>query len=585
MALDHKTRITNPVGMALIWNYIDRIDANLATDPNSVESRVIINSASLKSISTSKSKSSPAGSFEIRLAPTFNWVTRITVGSWIVLLMSPEQDIGMTSNVFPNFVDEKTFKMLGRINSVRLVTTVDPETGARITEYIVEGNDWGSVFNTKLYMDPVARNNNFEEGSAVGHAARILLDNMITDWVTSGDPLPSSSEVTTSIIELWGDPLTLVKGAFSKIAPEILLSSQSQFKLPSKVAIFMKLKSGDGIPINNFASLIKPIIDGKLTGDDTYGGDPKEAFGFPNPSSFFGTHTFWQLLIDNCNTTINELIAETRFTNGSPKLALYKRVKPFITDKSFINPPYIAAGEDLDDVISEFKHVKKIEVPYEEVISINVGTNWRDKVNFIEILPQPLLNQTNLSNQVKQKAQAKDLKAFERDGFKPLIEKVNYMPYTKGAPQPIEATKWKHVLQQWYFNTHNLLNGAATFIGRQEYIQVGDNIKINAKVFGAAPFNAGQSKFDKQGTETYLLAQIENVSNNFTVDGNGARSFLTTVQFTRGLITDTNGKSVGPSGALDKDAETLINTGEKDIHDTFGTSTESDPDIQKLKGT
>jgi len=583
MALDHKTRITNPVAMALIWNYIDRIDADGGVDANGVESRVIINTASLKSISTSKSKSSPAGTFEIRLAPTFNWVTRITVGSWLALLMSPEQDIPQTTNVFPGFVDEKTFKMLGRINSVRLVTTVNQETGARQTEYIVEGEDWGSVFNTKLYMDPVARNNNFETGSAVGHAARILLDNMITDWVQDGDPLPSSSEVVTSLIDLWGDPLSLISGAFSKLTPSILLTSQSQFKLPIEVAIYMGLASGSGIPAVNMASLIKPLIDGRLTGDDSYSGDAKEAFGFPDPRSFFGTHTFWQLLIDNCNTTLNELVTDVRFENGKAKLALYKRIKPFVTDPSFA-----LTNSDLKDIISEFKYVKKIEVPYEEVLNINAGTNWRDKINFVEVLPQPLLNQTNLGNQTKQDSQEKDLVAFERDGFMPLIEKVNYMPYTGGKPMPLEATKWKSLLRQWYFNTHNLLNGAVTFIGRQEYIQVGDNIKINSKVFGAAPFNEFQSKFDTAGIDTYLLGHIENVSHQFTVDDFGARSFYTTVQFSRGIIADTNGQPVGgaiTTGAVDHDAEALINAAEKDIHDTFGTSTESDPDVQKLKGT
>ena len=584
MALDHKTRITNPVAMALIWNYIDRIDADGGVDANGVESRVIINTASLKSISTSKSKSSPAGTFEVRLAPTFNWVTRITVGSWIVLLMSPEQDIPQTTNVFPGFADEKTFKMLGRINSVRLVTTVNQETGARQTEYIVEGEDWGSVFNTKLYIDPVARNNNFESGSAVGHAARLLLDNMITDWVQNGDPLPSSSEVVTSLIDLWGDPLSLVSSAFSKLTPSILLTSQSQYKLPVPVALFMGLKAESGIPAINLATAIKPIIDGRLTGNDSYSGDPKEAFGFPDPRSFFGTHTFWQLLVDNCNTTLNELIADIRFENGKPKLALYKRIKPFVTD-----PGFALTNTNLKNVISEFKYVKKIEVPYEEVLNINAGTNWRDKINFIEILPQPLLNQTNLGNATKQESQAKDLVAFERDGFMPLIEKVNYMPYTGGKPQPLEATKWKDLLRQWYFNTHNLLNGAVTFIGRQEYIQVGDNIKINAKVFGAAPFNEFQSKFDTAGIDSFLLAHIENVSHQFTVDDFGARSFYTTVQFSRGIIADTNGQPVGgaidPTGAIDNDAEDLINAAEKDIHDTFGTSTESDPDKQKLKGT
>lgn len=579
MTKDHKPILTNPSGTVLIWNYIDRIDASGGKNSSKTEARVIINSLSLKSMSTNKSKSSPTGSFEIRLAPTFNWVTRITVGSWCVLLMSPQQDIPQTTNVFPGFVDPKTFKMLGRISSVRAVINVDQVTGARQTEYIVTGEDWGSVFNTKLYIDPIARNNNLEAAPAVGHAARILMDNLITDWVKNGDPLPSSSQVCNDIKSLWGDPLSLVKEVFSKQVPNILLTSDNQFLLPLGVATYLKLVDPEvKTPSFNLSGLIK-IVDGKLTAYDTYGGDPKEAFGFPNPKSLYGVHTFWQLLMDNCNPTLNELIADIRFEGDTPQLSVYKRIKPFVTRPDFPNKG------DVEDLVSMFKNVRKISIPDEEIISINAGTNWKDKINFIEIQPQPLLNQTNFEVAVKVDSQEKDAVAFERDGFKPLFEKTNYMPFTDGKPMPLEAVKWRRLLREWYFNTHNMLNGAVTFIGRQEYIQVGDNIEVPTRVFGAA-FNSDQKDLRDKGNSTFMLAQVESVSHTFSVNENGARSFTTSVQFSRGVIVDEKGDVVDTTsgGAIDQDAEELINQAEKNIDNTFGTSTESDTDIQKLRG-
>ena len=581
MTSSHKTKQTNPVGMVLTWNYVDRMGSEETTaNPNKVEKNVIINSVSLKSMSTNKGKSAPAGTFEFRLAPTFNWVTRITVGSWCVLLMSPEQDISATTNVAPGFVDPKTFKMLGRIDSVRVVVSVDQTSGARTPEYVVQGQDWGSVFDTTLYLDTIARNNNLEANSAVGHAARLLFDQVITDWVRSnGLGMPTCDDVVKSIIQLWGDPLAAIEDRLSEVAPDLLISSQSQFQLPLPVALFMRLTSKKGVPSVKFAPLIN-VVSGRLTKYDTYSGDTKEAFGFPDPRSLYGMHSFWQVLMDNSNAALNEMIADVRFEGSNPKLTLYKRIKPFVSKTSF-------KDDDLTNVISRFSDVRKINIPIEEVLNINAGTNWRDKINFVEVLPQPNLNQTNYSNAVKLNAQTKDLGAFERDGFKPLIEKIAYMPYKDNkSPAPLEATKWKTIIREWYFNTHNMLNGAVTFVGQQQYIQVGDNIEIDSAVFGAAPFNKAHKTFTDSNQDSFLLAHVENVSHQFTVGDDGARSFFTTVQFSRGIIADANGKTIDNAGsAVDKSATILNDAEEKNIHDSFGWSGESDPDTQKLKGT
>lgn len=578
----HKVKLNNPNGCVAIWNYEDRLPADGASDkgnPNKVEPDVIINSASLISMTTNKTKSKPEGTFEIRLAPTFNWVARITAGSWCVLLMSNEKDELPSTNSFPGFVNENTFKMLGRINSVRAVISVDQISGARRTEYIVTGEDWASVFNTKLYMDPIARNNNFERLTDVGHAARFVLGNMVLDWIKSNTNLPTTSNVISAIIDLWGDPLSLLTSSLSAYSPSLVIGSGLQFEMPFPVALYMNLTSASGIPSINMASLIQ-LVDGKLDEYDTYSGDVEEANGFPNPRSFYGANTFWQLLVDNANTTVNELIAETRFENGRPKLALYKRIKPFI------NRPTLELNFETPDLVSQFKNVKRCSIPLEDVLTINAGTNWRDKINFIEILPQPNLNQVNFDVAVKTQAQEKDAESIRRDGFRPLFEPVQYMPYKGDKPAPLEVIKWKEVLREWYFNTHNMLNGAVTFMGQRKYIQVGDNIQIDASVLGS-PFSQAQKNIEDRGITTYLLAHVESVSHRFTVDPNGARSFTTTVQFSRGIITYENGDPVDVlvGSAVDDKASTMNTISEKNTKSTLGTSTASDPNSQKLRGT
>ena len=598
------SKTVNPHAYVLIWNYKDRIIADGATEPHEIE-QVIINSASLLSISTSKTKSSPAGTFEISLAPTFNWIARITPGSWCVINMSQSKIVENISGSNLGNANPKEFKMLGRIDSVRVVVSVDSQTGARLTNYVVTGQDWASVFNTRIYIDPVARNNNLDRLSAVGHAARILFDEALLDWIGKKDvALPSPSNVIEAIIELWGNPIKDISAAVDdirtnlnesnnrKIQTDLTITSQSQFKIPSELSRYMGFKSKGGdaaVCISSILTRYEGVLDGK----DQYSGDTREAHGFPDPASFYGINSFWQLLVDNCNAALNELVADVRWEGDKPALALYKRIKPFANRKTFIgtrseDPPTTHVTKNL----SLFKNIRQIIIDKNDVLTINAGTNWRDKVNFIEIQPQQNLLRVNLETQVKLDAQTVDLLAFERDGFKPLLQRVNYMPYDGGTPAPLAATEWKYLLREWYFNTHNMLDGSMSIIGQDRYIQVGDNIKVDAGILGTGPFNIGQ---DNQ-RQSFLLAHVESISNQFGVDPNtGARTFITTIAFVRGIIVDSNdnalsvaqggfgnfGESAG--GTLDKDASSLATPREKNTN-VLGTSTENDHDTDKLRG-
>lgn len=590
------SKIVNPQAAAIVWNYEDRINASGATDPHKIE-QIIINTGSLISMSTQKSKGNAAGSFELRLAPTYNWVARLTPGSWVVVLMSQNKPLQEMSPTNPGKADPELVKMLGRIDSVRAVVDVDQSTGARRTHYIVTGQDWASVFDTTLYIDPIVRNSVLQDGS-IAHAARIIFNNYLLDWTKNNVALPTPTQVIDAIIKVWGAPLSAMdldaQFASSPITLTTLptFSSTAQFQLPKEVVGYFG-GFGKNIAITtavNFADIIK-IYAGTLKSYDSYSGDNQEAYGIPDPAKFYGTNSFWQLLVENSNNVLNELVADMRWEGNKANLALYNRARPFINRNSF-------DGHDLDQVklnTSYFKNVRKIEIPLEDVISINAGTNWRDKVNFVEIRLGPNLAEENYEAQIKLDSQTTDRRAYERDGFKPMIPVANYLPYKANQPGILaakEALQWKNLLREWHFNTHLMLNGAVSFIGQNKYIQVGDNIMIDMSVLGASSVNA----FQVNSAGAYLLAHVESVSHQFSVEPNGgSRSFITTIQFVRGIVADKNGKMLGLSGAagfgsdpidaaLDRNASDLAQSSEKNTN-VVGSSTSMDPDKQKLKGS
>lgn len=649
-------RLTNPQGAVIIWNYKERITADTASEPHAVE-EVIIGTNEVRGMRTSKSKAQPAGTFEFMLAPTQNWVANITPGSWCAILMSrdviPEFEdnpIPLIGSGGPGEADQRTLKMFGRIKSVRLAVTVNQQTGARATQYIVTGEDWGTVFNSKIYIDFVLRNT-FDKMSAVGQAGRVGIENLTTDYLDSEVKLPSSSTMVSNIRKLWGDQggLTAIVSTFqnalggvtndpespSPIVPPPIpelptIASASQYRIPDDVAKFMQFGSFIGASVN-FAELIEHV-DGVLEGYDTYGGDNDDARGFYAVDKMYGTNTFWQLLTEHSNPAINELVAETRWQGGKPSLALYKRARPFLNRDQF-------DGSDSSEVVknkSFFKDVRRVYVPKKDVLSINAGTNLAEKINFVEVLPAPSFIKGNHDVFSKISSQTGDKFAHERNGFNPLIVRPTMIPYNGDNVKIVESTQWKYLLREWHFGKDTMLDGSVSFIGLNEHIGVGDNIMIDASVLGPA-FNSVQASAVSQdnateidpdqedqsavgdlfntigglfgtsstppdvganpGSRNFILAHVEHVENTFEVLDSGARSFVTTVRFVRGVITDSNGEltsggAFGPfsiggafasfggskprSTALDKDV-TDMSPEERAARNVTSTKDDGDP--------
>ena len=415
------TKTTTPNAAAIIFNYRDRIAAE-GTDVDKVNKvdQIVLNTLSLISIATTKTKSAPQGTFQLTLAPTKNWVTVLTPGSWVVLLMSQNK---ITEEDLPSFnrggrADPNKVKFLGRIDSVRANTGINQKTGARETTYIVTGFDWGNVFTSILYVDPLAKF--AASASALGAANAFLFQNMTLDLLS--DNLPTSDQNVQAIKKLWGSSVGAVKDIKREVRTaisdstggqsDIIVKPDSTFVMPDQLVKYMNFNTSG----KNIADIIEVIgskvkrKNAKVKGD-TFNGvffdeyDPvTEAVGIIQSDSIFGQNQFWQLINDNCNSAINEVLCDIRWNdNKRPSLALYKRIKPFIFRDNFLG----SEEKVVADLVSKYTDLRTVEIPLDDIITANAGTNWRDKYNFIEILFDQSLSVNYLNQQIKS-----DVKGF-----------------------------------------------------------------------------------------------------------------------------------------------------------------------------
>jgi hypothetical protein len=543
-------KIKTPHAAIKIWNYSDRLGLEDTVDLNGVE-ETIISTVSCLSIQTAKSKGNPVGSFEFTLAPNKNWISKITSGSWCCILMSnrkiTEDDL---NHAKPDMV-----KMIGKIESVR--ADIQQVDGVRRTRFVVTGSDWGHIFNNIIYIDNLIASSNDPalQGNSIAVALRMAM------FSNGNSPISFAvKDNLASIVSIFGKNL----GKFTETGDDINRISNSiyNFIMPDQMVKFLGLVDATGNKNNSTAiNDILNIRTGKLVGYNTYDESP-ESFGFINPFSLQGTNTFWQVLLDNSNPALNEMFNEIQWTNKGPALTLFNRIKPFSYAKENID-------ERIKNIRSMFQYVNTHNIDSVKVISINAGTNWRDKYNFIEIKPD-FSDFNIIANWTKQKTQISDQLAFNREGFRPLIFATKQFPVA--MEQTVQSFKadllesWVLLLKEWFFDTHRLLNGTLVMAGTDDYMAVGNNILFDANLINPTPNM--NSAINKNKKNQYVLAHIENISHTFSVDEEGAREYITTIQFVRGIMVDSNRNVVG-LGKLDQQPSKILSEEYENTKNTF----------------
>ena len=593
-------RIKTPHAAMLIWNYVDRVgipgdgynssgvsNERLSKvegeqfDEDGSVTPVIVSTLSCISIQTQKTKGRPDGSFQVVLAPFKNWVGNLTAGSWCVLLMSNEP---ITEHDLKKANKHKV-KMFGRIESVRCETRVD-ENNARNTLYYVSGTDWGDIFNSTIYIDNYIKGPN-DTGNNLSDVMAVAIRKLLF----GADGTPQAFSVRTNlrgILNIMGNDIAGLTKSYNEIGR--LSNAMYQFTLPREVASYFNFRNHDDkkIDIGGKPSLNKVISlrTGHLIDKDKYS-NGSEAEGFVNPFTLQGTHTLWQILLDNSNPALNEMLCDFRWsdTDDSVEFAYYNRIRPF----SFRDYKHNKKNTTMR---SFFQDVKTHALDRIEVISVNAGSNWRDKINFIEIRPE-FQDFYLIQGWIKQKCQVFDPISFNREGFRSLIVSTKQFPARKevqdtgggdvtfAAIDWSQLSGWAQLMKEWFFGTHRMLNGTIVIHGSTNYIGVGDNIKFDAGLLNP---NSNINKESVKAGNGYILAHVESVQHTFTVNPNGARSYITTIQFVRGITVKQNNELLS-DGMLDQDATLVTQSQDRNRLNTVSTSDlPSDPDPKKVRG-
>jgi hypothetical protein len=555
--------LKNPSCRVIVFNYIEREGSSLpkrSLIPPILNKRIEITDDVI-AIQTSKSKSAPSGNFSIVLSPSSNWVSFISPGSWVAILMDEKNISEKQSRLF----DESSLKFIGRVDSVRASRSVNQTSGAWETTYSIVGRDWCSCFESQIYIDQIAAAvpgilGGTPIDSSFGQALRLKFDNKARELYSKG--VPSSSDVADAIFDIWGKQGSAF-GASSILSPEL----SDRFLPTASLNIPLELSIALGATAINLSDLIKrqhgvlkkpnpiniPFVKKKIEYQRN-----RESVGWYDIRGMLGINTLWQLLQSTVTVGgINEIFGDISFNSSNPELTLYKRVRPFslsggssLLDSALSGISSLATGgDDAASLLkSNFFYLPKTEITAEEIFEVDVGTNWSDVVNFIEILPDLALFKNAKSNAPQLKAQNADFStgSYAISGFKPIIISTAYFPENGGKPDAYGHNKWLPILREWFFDTHKMLNGSITISGKSGYTEVGSNILFPANAIANSEFvtASGGGYIPSAGGNTHILAHVESVSHSFSKNQtSGANSFTTSISFVRGIMTNSDGAS------------------------------------------
>jgi hypothetical protein len=503
----------NPSAAIIVYSYIDRGGSgstkNIACETISITESII-------SIDTSKTKSRPAGTFDVKLAPSRNWIASIAPGSWVEIHMSTRK---ITNSDFLK-PSEQTLKMIGIIDSIRMSVAVDQTTGARSTVYSLVGRDWGAALESFLYIDSAL--------SSSAESPLIKAINLLSyaklnssDVIVTG--VFSPKDMIRKILSVWG------KGMAATASTLMNYNLFAQYKLPIEVAAKLNNKSV-------FLSDQIRVVSGKLTGKDDYQ-SVTDSLGVFNPQSLVGINTVWQLINVHSNNILNELVADMRWVDSYPSMCLYHRIKPFNVK-----------GTNILGLSSNFFNVKQVQIPTYDVMGIDLGDNTQDIVNFIEILPNASIS-TLPANQVqgiiatiKPKSSEIDTISLSRYGLKPLVYSSLFAPASGSVPDWSKVISWLPLVKDWYFDCHKMLNGTVAILGQDKFIGVGDNIVLDSQILGKTDF--------VNASNTTLVAHVESVRHSFRYDINSGRTFTTTINFVRGVMANKSASALANPDAF-----------------------------------
>lgn len=450
---------------------------NLEVNPNSV----IVRNDVVR-CSVTKNKSQNAGQFSVTLKRgksvkgtqvlnnDVNYLDLIHPGDWAMIYMKKTGGKINTDSV----KSDSGLKMVGIVRNVRYVEVDDEQTGKPRLEYVITGDDFGAVFDSNIFFNPLINQKT---------ASTLLGAKFLTDAMKS---IKGSSRPAKDMIKDFS-PDKIVKRLvdFYLGANQPLDSTSSvneAWYIPRNMAVKFRPETK-----NKKSTAFTDILDKSKIGLHQYiNGELRSVKSLPGATYFKSlpsSGTVWAVLQYVQNAIANEMYTDLiKDSNGNLQPSLVLRQVPFSNKTGHETNVFTQSkkyGSKADEIPQGHQKTFFTDLPRFEIVSSdikekNIGTSDFERLNHIIVVPK-LDDSANLDLAY---STAVNVPSVQRYGLKTYSGQTGYI-LSDSLGDPVKVCKYfLHLMMDWFFLGHHLYNGTITIDGPDEHISLGNNLFI-----------------------------------------------------------------------------------------------------------
>lgn len=440
--------------------------------------------------SINKSKNSSSGGFSFILKrgnsndkgqaisdTQIDYLQVFSPGDWVAIYMKSDGRIDPTSSD-----SDSGLKMIGIVDNVRYVEIDDPSQGRPRLEYVITGRDFGKVFESDIYFNPLISATKdfstilgaqaFEDKvgdlkEKAGKSPDQMIAAMLKFYIGGG--LAKSSNTS----QQWYVPRQVASLFNTKSTEKKDLTGKENVDLGS--VPFYQMLNKDYIGLLNYTPEGKFINKTKLLG---------QIINILAPSS----GSIWEALRGYGNTCLNEFIVDLKKTsvksNVNGKIVynmapcLQFRQIPYSHSKH--SQPSLAGTENANKIFAlttseekaTFSHLPRHVIQSTDIKQKNIGKSDYERINAVVVTPGVF----NKEPIVEAFRMVVNTPSIERYGTKILNVQSSYGAGDQDFKS--HAAKCVSLMCDWFMKAHLLYNGTIVATGTDDFVEVGQNLFI-----------------------------------------------------------------------------------------------------------
>lgn len=407
--------------------------------------------------------------------------------------------------------DHDGFKGMFKVQSVRKVIGVNPETGTKQLMFQIQAYGMTELNNSIYFNDQVIPAD--QQGKSLLFFDRIgaSINSLITKKGQTN--VQAILQILTRLC-LGDGPSDLGK---SNDAGQ-LQTPNSIFLVPSLVGELLGIKAKRVLDIYRFMYGIQEFSAGSVT-NLAAGINPSNLKSTTGPFlsttkpctgttfirvEYWNQVTAWALLQQYANLPINEMFTSFKLNpDGRIMPTITYRQIPFTTDSFGGN------------AVTKFLTLPRWRISPAMIYDLNLGRDETARINYVQVFGRSNIGQDTkflMAEQIRKGNFQIDSDDIKRNGLRPWIITTNFDFPTEETKQTTFSPYWASLMADSIFGGHLKMNGHIKCAGIEEPIAPGENLELDDVVY-----------------------HIETVTHTASCGPDGKKKFETTLELSNGV--------------------------------------------------